>query len=76
MINLNRRVKALEKRITASSDRWPLIITCTNPNAKRAESLQSHEILPGVYALAYGGPLTTDELQELRARYAAEKRCS
>jgi hypothetical protein len=30
------------------------------------------EFLPGRYALAWGGPLTADELEELRLKYAEE----
>jgi hypothetical protein len=76
MNNLSRRLERLEKRLGAKSPRWVLVIGCSDPNAaKLAESPYCKEILPGLYALPYGGPLTEEEHQKLREEHqeAAEE---
>ena len=67
-MNLSRRVKHLEKKFGIKREHYVLVIRCTDP-AKRAESLQSKEILPGVYAFPYDGALSNDELEQLREEY-------
>jgi hypothetical protein len=67
-MNVQRRIERIEERIGVEQEHFVLIISCADPS-KRAKQLQSNEILPGVYALPYGGALSSDELEELRDKY-------
>jgi hypothetical protein len=63
---LSRRVKHLEEKFGIKREHYVLVIRCTDP---AAESLQSKEILPGVYAFPYDGALSSEELEQLREKH-------
>lgn len=73
-LSLSRRVKRLEREAGVKQERFVLLISCSDPNARLPDdsSFKKDEILPGVIALAYGGPLSSEELEELRTEYAAK----
>lgn len=58
-------------------DRFILVIGCTDPNARLPDDshFKKDEILPGVIAMAWGGPLTNSEIQELREKYRRDEQC-
>jgi hypothetical protein len=73
MNNFRRRVERLEERLGMKRQRYVLICNVCVGDAV--------EVLPpssrgwdGAYAYVYGEPLTTDELEELRVKYAAERK--
>ena len=68
MNNLERRIERLEE--TLGMKPGPRDIIVTNVNFLDGdESPCEVEFLPGLYALAYGGPLTSEEIQKLREEY-------
>ena len=68
--------KLLEKRIAVLEERLgmkpgPRCILITNVNFLDGdESPCEVEFLPGLYVLAYGGPLTSEEIQKLREEHS------
>jgi hypothetical protein len=73
MNNLERRIERLEEKL--GTKRGPRHILVTNVNFLEGEESPCEvEFLPGLYALAYGGPLTTKEIDSLREKYADERR--
>jgi hypothetical protein len=70
MTNLNRRLKQVEEKLGLKKERYVLVIRCADPIKRLPEGQRlGVEVSPGIYALAYGGPLTSDEIEELRAEY-------
>jgi hypothetical protein len=65
MNNLDRRIERLEETLGVKPA--PRYILVTNVNC---ESPCEVEFLPGLYALAYGGPLTSEEIQKLREEHS------
>lgn len=74
MNNLNRRLDRLESALGLKGERFILLISCSDPTAKFPEDspFKEDEILPGLLCFVYGPPLSAEELDELRAKYAAE----
>jgi hypothetical protein len=71
MNNLERRIDRLEETLRVKPGTRHIIVTNVN-FLDGDESPCEVEFLPGLYALAYGGPLTTEELDKLREEYAEE----
>jgi hypothetical protein len=65
MNNLEKRISQLEETLRVKpGPRYTLV---TNVDS---ESPCQVEFLPGVYALAYGGPLTSEEIRKLREEHS------
>ena len=68
MNTLERRIERLEEELGMKPG--PRFMIITNVNFLDGdESPCEVEFLPGLYALAYGGPLTSEEIQKLREEY-------
>ena len=64
MTNLEKRIAALEERLGMRPG--PRCILITNVGFLDGhETPNEVEFLPGLYALAYGGPLTDGQIQKL-----------
>ena len=72
MNDLNRRVAKLEDSMGMKDPRYILTIYCGAGQEMRDLKQYEIEVAPGlfVYALAYGGPLTADEIADIRERHA------
>jgi hypothetical protein len=69
MNNLERRIERLEE--TLGIKPGPRFMIITNVNFLDGdESPCEVEFLPGLYAVAYGGPLTSEEIQKLREEHS------
>jgi hypothetical protein len=78
MRNFNRRIERIADKlgINREQERYVVILTTADPDPEpfpEDSSFKKHEIVPGVLALVWGEPLTSDEREELRAKYAAER---
>jgi hypothetical protein len=73
MNNLERRIERLEETLDMKPGPRHIIITNVN-FLEGEESPCEVEFLPGLYALAYGGPFTTEEIDKLREEYAEQRR--
>jgi hypothetical protein len=69
MNNLERRIERLEEKLGVKPRPRDIIITNVN-FLDGDESPCEVEFLPGLYALAYGGPLTSEEIQKLREEHS------
>ena len=65
---LERRIERLEEELGMKPGPREIIVTNVN-SLDGDESPCEVEFLPGLYALAYGGPLTSEEIQKLREEY-------
>jgi len=68
MNNLERRIERLEETLGMKPGLRHIIVTNVN-FLDGDETPNEMEFLPGLYALAYGGPLTSEEIQKLREEY-------
>ena len=64
MNNFDSRIERLEEKLRMK--RGPRHILVTNVDS---ESPCQVEFLPGLFALPYGEPLTSEEIQKLREEY-------
>jgi hypothetical protein len=68
---LERRIERLEEELGMKPG--PRFMIITNVNFLDGDETPNEmEFLPGLYALAYGGPLTNEEIRVLREEYAEE----
>ena len=67
MNNLERRIERLEEKL--GTKRGPRHIILTNVDFSDGEE---DPLFPGVWAMVYGAPLTTEEVDKLREQCAEE----
>jgi hypothetical protein len=67
--NLSWRIERIEEKLGMRFPRYILVVSRAGGGGRNGPGV---EFLPGRYALAWGGPLTADELEELKIKYAKE----
>ena len=73
-MNLSRRVKHIELRLGITGPRYILTITCSDKTQTLdPDRFGCTEILPGFYSFAWGEPLTSDEIEQLREKYLSRQ---
>jgi hypothetical protein len=65
MNNLAKRIGRLEETLGVKPGSRLILVTNVN-----SESPCQVEFLPGLFALPYGGPLTSEEIQKLREEHS------
>jgi len=75
MTNLEKRVAQLEDKLGMKQERSILVIRCADPDLEEEglDDLPGEKIGPNCFAFVWGGALTSDELAELRAKYASQQ---
>ena len=69
MNNLEMRIERLEERLGIKPG--PRFMIITNVNFLDGDETPNEmEFLPGLYVLAYGEPLTSEEIQKLREEHS------
>lgn len=72
MSSLEKRVAQLEEQFGVKLGPYPYLIT-TNVNFDHPDEPPPEQIVvPGIYLITYGRPLTPAELEQFRAEYKRE----